>query len=470
MSSLSLTPVSHSHYVHDPVLAEIRAKLSAARQAAHRPSVSYRAGLAPIWALTHQHDEKGGLSESVVRSAVEYDSSTRVVRCAALVATAAERAIRQSSPTAEQPAQSHSQLAVPEPEDDSEDEHDAHIRLNRSNATAHLYTESGHEEVRQDEQRESEDRLPVDEAEAEERSEEGDDSSAASCGSSPSPPPSHLLPFKPVFKPRATRVTVGERCAIDDDEWRLQEAEEQQSVRRQQQTRAQLKSDMDRAAQRVKQRQLASEYGVRQSELTDMPDDSSDSEEEDRERDAWKLRELQRLERDREALQRRVKREREEEEQLASEEGQHEASLLRSLRAESTVGRDNRQRGMQLHGSSAIDDVDTADGQSRSPMRFLQRYYHVGAFFADERGLDDSFKRDFNAATGEDRAVDKQLLPAVMQVKKFGRKGRTKYTHLTDQDTSLTRRQPADDSSGPHNIRRAAEVGVRGYTRRGVVS
>lgn len=49
---------------------------------------------------------------------------------------------------------------------------------------------------------------------------------------------------------------------------------------------------------------------------------------------------------------------------------------------------------------------------------------------------DEVIKRDTTAPTQYDR-IDKSLLPAVMQVKNFGRAGRTKYTHLKDQDTSL---------------------------------
>ena len=45
------------------------------------------------------------------------------------------------------------------------------------------------------------------------------------------------------------------------------------------------------------------------------------------------------------------------------------------------------------------------------------------------------YVQDFTGATLEDH-FDKTILPKVMQVKNFGRSGRTKYTHLVDQDTT----------------------------------
>lgn len=64
---------------------------------------------------------------------------------------------------------------------------------------------------------------------------------------------------------------------------------------------------------------------------------------------------------------------------------------------------------------------------------FLQKYYHKGAFYQNTE--DEIFKRDYTAPT-VDEIRNKELLPEVMQVKNFGLAGRTKYTHLVDQDTS----------------------------------
>jgi len=43
-------------------------------------------------------------------------------------------------------------------------------------------------------------------------------------------------------------------------------------------------------------------------------------------------------------------------------------------------------------------------------------------------------RHDFTEAT--ESTVDVSVLPQVMQVRNFGKRGRTKYTHLVDQDTT----------------------------------
>lgn len=71
--------------------------------------------------------------------------------------------------------------------------------------------------------------------------------------------------------------------------------------------------------------------------------------------------------------------------------------------------------------------------------RYMQRYYHKGVFFQDDpddiagtAGVDG---RDYSAPTGDDK-MDRTRLPKVMQVKHFGRSGRTKWTHLVNEDTT----------------------------------
>ena len=53
--------------------------------------------------------------------------------------------------------------------------------------------------------------------------------------------------------------------------------------------------------------------------------------------------------------------------------------------------------------------------------RFMQKYYHKGAFYMDEESAaaDDVRRREADEATGEDK-FNRAALPSVMQVKKFG--------------------------------------------------
>lgn len=127
---------------------------------------------------------------------------------------------------------------------------------------------------------------------------------------------------------------------------------------------------------------------------------------------AWRLRELLRIKRDRQM------REQRERERIELE----------------------RIRNMSEEERRLLDEEKTREwmSQPKGEMRFMQKYYHKGAFFmGDEKGDGgELMKRDYQQATGEDANANREVLPEVKQVKNFGKKGRTKWTHLVGEDTT----------------------------------
>jgi len=134
----------------------------------------------------------------------------------------------------------------------------------------------------------------------------------------------------------------------------------------------------------------------------------SDDGDPDVEFEAWKFRELQRLKRDRE-------------EREAEEAEQAERDRRRTMTEEERI-RDNE-----------LNPRIVTNQQNKGKMKFLMKYYHRGAFYIDKE--EDVLKRDIMEPTLEDHQ-DKEALPDVMKVKNFGRSGRTKWTHLTAEDTT----------------------------------
>jgi microfibrillar-associated protein 1 len=135
---------------------------------------------------------------------------------------------------------------------------------------------------------------------------------------------------------------------------------------------------------------------------------NTDDENEEEEYEKWKLRELMRIKRDREELE--VQR--------------NEREMLEKIRNMSEAEKNLWLKANPRHVTNA---------QKKGKYKFLQKYYHRGAFYLDEQ--EDVYTRNFAEPTLEDH-FDKTVLPSVMQVKDFGKAGRTKYTHLVDQDTT----------------------------------
>ncbi|KAL7731460.1 hypothetical protein ACLKA6_017278 [Drosophila palustris] len=204
--------------------------------------------------------------------------------------------------------------------------------------------------------------------------------------------------LKPLFVRKRDRATIQEK-------------------EREAQKQKQLEAEAKRAA---KERRRATLRMVEDSVKKDLEkikpetneasiDDVCTADENDEvEYEAWKLRELKRMKRDRE-------------ERDNADREKVEIERMRNLTEE--------ERRQELRSNPKL----VTNKATKGKYKFLQKYYHRGAFYLDEEN--DVLKRDFAQATLEDH-FDKTILPKVMQVKNFGRCGRTKYTHLVDQDTT----------------------------------
>lgn len=201
--------------------------------------------------------------------------------------------------------------------------------------------------------------------------------------------------LKPVFVRRKDRITIQEKEKAQKEQDQEYEKKRLANERRLQ-TLELVKAELKREVEEAKP----------VSDPIDLVNSDDDNDEE--EFDAWKNREIK-----------RIKKYRDEKE--AVEKEKQEAEKLRSLTEE------ERRQELKLNPKQI-----TNKGV-KGKYKFLQKYYHRGVFYLDHE--ESIFKRDYSAPTLEDH-FNKTVLPKVMQVKNFGRSGRTKYTHLVDQDTT----------------------------------
>ncbi|KAI8983180.1 splicing factor, Prp19-binding domain-containing protein [Trametes punicea] len=203
------------------------------------------------------------------------------------------------------------------------------------------------------------------------------------------------LQFRPVFVPKRARVTIAEKEAMAADS-------EEALKRKEQEAEERRKASHDMVAESIRRELLEKE---KEEQVPDV--DDTDGLDPAGEFEAWRLRELARIKRDKEAaLARELEREEIERRRALPEEQRLKEDLERAEKS-----RKEKPKGQQ---------------------KFLQKYWHKGAFHQDDEVLR---KHDYTEAT--ESTVDVSLLPKVMQVKNFGKRGRTKYTHLLDQDTTV---------------------------------
>ncbi|GAV88383.1 Prp19_bind domain-containing protein [Cephalotus follicularis] len=211
---------------------------------------------------------------------------------------------------------------------------------------------------------------------------------------------------KPVFVPKAERDTIADRERVEAEERALEELVKRRLEQRKVETRQIVIEEIQKDEQVQKNMELLANV-----EDVDTDDEVNEAEE----YEAWKTREIARIKMDREAREAMIKE-------------KEEIEKVRNMTEE------ERREWERKYPKPAP--------TPKQKWRFMQKYYHKGAFFQDNpddraatAGADNIYQRDFSAPTGEDK-MDKTILPKVMQVKHFGRSGRTKWTHLVNEDTT----------------------------------
>ncbi|EPS60833.1 hypothetical protein M569_13968 [Genlisea aurea] len=296
------------------------------------------------------------------------------------------RRIRQAEivSTVEEESRRIEGLDVEEEDEDALEERRRRIReklLQRQQDEAPLLPEEDEEEAEEDE----------------EESEYETDSEEETTG---------IAMVKPVFVPKSQRDTIAERERIEAEERALEESVKRRLEERKKETK-------EIVVEKIREDQEIQKNMDLEANIADI--DTDDDVNEADEYEAWKAREIARIKRDRDDRD-AVLKEREEIEKVRN------------------MTEEERREWERRNPKTA--------SQSKTKWRFMQKYYHKGAFFQSNpddvtgtAGTDNIYARDFSSPTGEDK-MDKTILPKVMQVKHFGRSGRTKWTHLVNEDTT----------------------------------
>jgi len=225
---------------------------------------------------------------------------------------------------------------------------------------------------------------------------------------------------KPRFIKKEKRQTIQEKEQAQKEEERIKEEKEKQIQEKKERTKHLLKEAMERERTALK---VEEEIAV--------SDDDDDEETQQNEYELWKLRELVRIRRERD---------------------EREKWRLERLDVE-------RRRSMTDDEVAAEKRKNKEGYKEKKFMKYLQKYYHKGAFYHEDLKTLQDVGHDWTAATGEDKWIDRTMLPKVMQVKNFGRAGRTKYTHLKNEDTSKLDDPWATITTNPQYLQKIGGVG-----------
>ncbi len=223
--------------------------------------------------------------------------------------------------------------------------------------------------------------------------------------------------MKPVFVPKSQRVTQEELKRREEEELKRQEEQKRQQEERKAETQQIVKISTEK---------LEQEAAIADAEDQEMPDDD-DTIDEEKEMLAWREREKA-----------RIKRERAEREKIEFDKAEKE-------RRRHMTDEEIRKEDEEFAKSNNVQDKFTKE---KTKWKYMQRYYHKGAFFMDtddkgQAALGEIVRRDYGSAPTLEDHYNRDMLPKVMQKKKFGMSSQTKYTHLLDQDTIASNKDSA---------------------------
>ncbi|KAI4196276.1 MAG: hypothetical protein LQ350_006647 [Teloschistes chrysophthalmus] len=252
----------------------------------------------------------------------------------------------------------------------------------------------------------------------EEESSEGSEASESGSEESSSEDEAPKKLLRPTFIKKNQRKDDSAVTAkkTEDELWAEQEA--QRKAKANEMIQEQL--ERDAATKAAGKKDWDDDQDVDADEVDDTDDIDPETE-----RAAWKLRELKRVKRDREAIE-EAEKEREEIERrrnLTQEEREAENKVFLEQQKEEREG--------------------------KGKMGYMQKYFHKGAFFQDDAKAEGLDRRDIMGSRYQDDVVNRELLPQYMQIRdmtKLGRKGRTKYKDLKNEDTG---RWGQYDNRGP---------------------
>jgi microfibrillar-associated protein 1 len=264
---------------------------------------------------------------------------------------------------------------------------------------------------------EAESESAEEEAEEEEEESGGDEQeSEVESDSSEERRHAQLKSYKPTFIKKAQRGKIAEKT--EDEIW------EEQEERRKQLAQEALEEQVDR----VKEEKKAGKKEWDDDALNEDDIDDTDDVDPQREYMEWKLRELKRLKRDRDRI-------------VAREKEIEEIERRRNLTEEERMREDEEWLEKQRE-----------ERGEKGEVKYMQKYFHKGAFFADDLKAAGLAERAVMGGKFEDE-VDKSNLPKFMQIRdmnKLGKKGRTRYTDMRAEDTGQwgglgDRRGPRED-------------------------